>query len=330
VDPKRLIERADDAQSRRSWTALPVAVAKKFIDDRAGRLAAVIAYYGFVSVFPLLLVFVSVLGFVLRGNADLQRRLLASALATFPIVGTQIGQSVHGATGSPFGVAVGLGLAFWSGLAVVGATQDALNDVWDVARDARPSLVQRVARGTLMLVSFGVVLGASSVLAAAGSSGGWLSPALKPLSLAGSLGLNIALFVVVYDVLTAAAVRARTHVPGAITAGLAWTLLLAIGSWFVDRQIRGATGAYGVFAVVLGLLVWIHLGAQVLLAGAEVNVVRARRLWPRSFMDPSARSADRRSRAARANDRHAGPDEVVEVRTNEPAGRTRGTARRRG
>jgi membrane protein len=310
--------------------ALPVAVVRKFIDDRAGRLAAVIAYYGFVSVFPLLLVFVSVLGIVLRGNADLQRRLLESALATFPIVGTQIGQSVHGATGSPAGIAVGLGLAFWSGLAVVVATQDALNDVWDVSVDARPSLVQRAVRGTLMLVSFGVVLGVSSVLVAAGSRGGWLSPALKALSLGGSLVLNVALFAVIYAVLTAAAVRVRTHLPGAIVAGVAWTVLLTIGSWFVDRRIRGATGAYGVFAVVLGLLVWIHLGAQVLLAGAEVNVVRARRLWPRSFIDPPALSADRRSRWARSKERHRGPDEVLDVRTSEPAGSTRGPERRRG
>jgi membrane protein len=270
-----------------------VAVAKKFGDDRAARLAAVIAYHGFFSVFPLLLVFVSVVGFVLQGNPDLQRRLVDSALATLPIVGTQIGQTMHGTEGSPVGAVVGLALALWAGLRVVAATQDGLNDVWSVSREARPRLAQRLVRGTLTLVSFGVALAISAVLATIGSSGGWLSPAMKVLSLVGSLALNVALFLAVYAVLTGAAVRASAHLPGAVVAGIGWTVLLSIGSWFVDRQIRGASEVYGVFAVVLGLLVWIHLGAQVLLVGAEVNVVRARRLWPRSLVEPSVPSGDR-------------------------------------
>jgi membrane protein len=307
VDPNRLLRRADDLQRGRSWTAVPVAVAKKFGEDRAGRLAAVIAYQGFLSVFPLLLVFVSVVGFVLHGNADLQRRLVDSALATLPIVGTQIGQTVHGTAGSPVAVAVGLALALWAGLGVLSAVQDALNDVWNVSRDARPGLVRRVLRGSVMLISFGVALAVSAGLAAVGSSGGWLSPGMKALSLVGSLALNVALFLTIYAVLTSTTVRARAHLPGALVAGAGWTALLSVGSWFVDRQIQGASEVYGVFAVVLGLLVWIHLGAQVLLVGAELNVVRLRRLWPRSLVEPSDRAARRPSR---------GPTqpEVVDVR----------------
>jgi membrane protein len=287
VEGRRLLRRVDDVQRRRTWTALPVAVAKKFGDDRAGRLAAVVAYHGFFSVFPLLLVFVSVVGFVLQGNPDLQVRLVDSALATLPVVGAEIGQTVQGTTGSSVGVALGLGLALWAGLGVVAAAQDAVNDVWNVSLQARPGLVQRIIRGVLMLVSFGVALAVSAALVAVGSSGGWLSPAMKAFSLAGSLALNVALFLAVYAVLTAVTVPTRSHLPGAITAGAAWTVLLSIGSWFVDRQISGASEVYGVFALVLGLLVWIHLGAQILLVGAEVSVVRARRLWPRSLIESS-------------------------------------------
>jgi YihY family inner membrane protein len=144
-----------------------------------------------------------------------------------------------------------------------------------------------------MLASFGVALAVSAGLAAVGSSGGWLSPAMKVASLACSFVANVVLFLTAYHLLTATPVRARSHLPGAIAAGAGWTLLLTVGSWFVDREIRGASDVYGVFAVVLGLLVWMHLGAQVLLVGAEVNVVTARRLWPRSLVASTGRSADR-------------------------------------
>ena len=72
---QRTLQRIDAFQQRRKWLAFPFAVVKKFGDDRAGNLAALIAYYGFFSLFPLLLVMVSVLGFILRGHPDLQSRI---------------------------------------------------------------------------------------------------------------------------------------------------------------------------------------------------------------------------------------------------------------
>ncbi len=325
VDLKGLIRRVDDVQRGHRWTAFLVGVVRKFADDRAGRLASVIAYHGFFSVFPLLLVFVSVTGFVLRGREDLQQRLLESALATFPIVGTEIAQSVHETTGSPLAIAVGLGLALWSGLAVVSATQGALNDVWGVSPDARPSLIPRLMRGLLMLVSFGIALTISAVLATFGSSGGWLSPAMKTASLIGSFAVNVALFLIAYRILTVVDVPILGRLPGAVVAGGGWTLLLTIGSWFVDRQVRGASDVYGVFAVVLGLLVWMNLGAQILLLGAEVNVVRARHLWPRSLVRASARSAAAGSGGGEPGDR----GEVVDLPAADPRDRASDASRGR-
>ena len=102
----------DDLQQRHPRLSFPAAVVKKFGDDQAGQLAALIAYYAFVSLFPLLLVFVTVLGFVLQGNPSAQESILNSTLSQFPIIGTQLQHNVHSLTGSAGALAIGLvGLA---------------------------------------------------------------------------------------------------------------------------------------------------------------------------------------------------------------------------
>jgi uncharacterized BrkB/YihY/UPF0761 family membrane protein len=119
-------------------------------------------------------------------------------------------------------------------------------------------------------------------------------------------------FAFAYRVLTVADVRWRDVVPGAILAAVVWTLLLLLGGWLVDRHIRNASQVYGFFAIVIGLLTWISLAAQVFLFAAEVNVVRARRLWPRSMVAPLA-SEDRRVLADQAEEEQARPEERVDV-----------------
>src|SRR6266542_5843732 len=124
MDVLQIDESIDGYQQRRRWLAFPMAVVKKFGDDRAGNLAALIAYYGFFSLFPLLLVLVAVLGFILRGNATLQESIVNSALAQFPIIGDQIKTNVKALSGSA-GVALGIGtlVALWAGLGVTNAAQ---------------------------------------------------------------------------------------------------------------------------------------------------------------------------------------------------------------
>jgi hypothetical protein len=72
------VHRFDDYQQKSKWLALPMAVVKKFGDDQGGNLAALLAYYAFLSVFPLLLVFTTILAYALHGNpacAVLQRSI---------------------------------------------------------------------------------------------------------------------------------------------------------------------------------------------------------------------------------------------------------------
>jgi YihY family inner membrane protein len=316
---QRLLRRTDAVQRRHLALGFPVAVLKKFGDDRASQLAALIAYYGFFSLFPLLLVFATVVAIVVRDDPGLQRRLIDAAVSGFPVVGSEIRSSVKGLSGSSVTLVIGIVGALWTGTAVVTAAQHAMDEVWDVPRAERPPFLVRSLRALLLLVVFGGGIVVSAVLAGlfAGSTGP-AAAALRVSSTAGVMLLSVALFAVAYRLLTVAHVRWRDVVPGSVVAAVAWTVLLMLGSWLVDRQIRNATQAYGLFfAIVIGLLTWIYLGAQVFVLAAEVNVVRARHLWPRSLVDPPLEETDREVLADQAKEERARPDERIDVRFGE-------------
>jgi YihY family inner membrane protein len=279
---RRAIARADRFQRRRAWSAVPVAVLKKFGDDRGGRWAALIAYYGFLSIFPLLLAFTTILALVVEGNDELQSRILGSALAQFPIVGAEIQENLGALPGSWAALAIGLGLAIWGGIGVVLALGDALDDVWGVPRRGRPGFLRGRLRALAALAVFGALTIGSGVLAGIGATAG--APG-RWLSILGTFAFDLVAIAAAYRYLTIAGVRWREVLPGAAAAAAAWIALLSVGTWLVDRQLRHASDLYGFFGIVLGLLSWMYLGAQVLLLSAELNVVLARRLWPRGLAD---------------------------------------------
>jgi membrane protein len=308
----RMLRRADAAQRKRPPLAFPFAVLKKFGDDRAGQMAALIAYYGFFSLFPLLLVFVTVAAFVIENDPALQQRLLDTVLSKFPVVSPGIRQNIGSITGSPVALGVGLVLGVWSGTAVVTTTQWALDDVWDVPRAERPALPRRVLRALLMLVVLGSSIVVSTVLTAV--DGGTL---VEIVSLAGTVALSACVFAFAYRVLTVARISWHDVVPGAIVAACGWTILLMLGTWIVDRYVSQARAVYGWFAIVIGLLAWISLFAQLFLLAAEVNVVRVRRLWPRSLVEPPTAPEDRDVLTDQAQEERARPEERVDVRFEE-------------
>jgi YihY family inner membrane protein len=234
-------------------------------------------------------------------------------------VGTRIGESVNELTGSSFALVLGVVGALWSGTAVVAAAQYAMDEVWDVPRAERPGLISRLTRASLLLVVFGASIVVSSFLAGNGGATEWNAMLLKMVSLAGTVLVSMAVFALAYKVLTVAHVSWREVLPGAVVAAIAWTILLMVGSWVVDRHIRNASQVYGFFAIVIGLLAWISLAAQVFLLAAEINVVRARRLWPRSLIAPPLADEDREVLASQTEEERARPEERVEVKFEERA-----------
>jgi membrane protein len=291
VNLNAALDAVDRYQRRRPWLAIPFAVIKRYGDSDTGNLAATIAYYGFFSMFPLLLVFASIGGYVLHDRPDLQEQLLSSTFAQFPIVGNQIRQNVGSIQGSGSAVVIGLALAVWAGLGGIRAAQNAMNTVWDVPRRRRPGTPASIGLALLMLLVLAAFIVTAAVIASLVATG-------TPLWILASIVLNVAFFALGFRVLTAADVTWRQVAPGAALAGIGWTALLTLGGWLVSDRISSSTHIYGTFAVVIGLLGWIYVGAQLALFAAVANVVIANHLWPRSLrgeLTPADRHALRRS-----------------------------------
>ena len=287
---RRGIAALDRWQQRWRPTAFAVAVVRKFADDRAGRAAALVAYYGFFSLFPLLLVAVTIVGFVFSGG---QRDwVLHTALAQLPGLREAMTDDVKPLTGSVTALVLGLATALWAGLGCMLAAQDGINAVWGVPRRSQPNFFYKRVRAAsaLAAVAFTLVVGAAvtqvtTVLPAVPGLG-------RVAGFVASAALNACLFAVAFQVLAAGRQRWRDVLIGGAVAGVGYTGLHIVGQWFVVRRVEGASAAYGTFAVVIGLLTWLYLLAQLSLLAAEIVVVRADRLYPRSLTGPPRTPAD--------------------------------------
>jgi membrane protein len=291
-----VVARLDDYQQRHPWVGLPLAVVYKFIDDQGTYLAALITYYGFVSLFPMLLLLVTMLGFALRGDPNLQQLILHSALRDFPIIGDQIGQNIHSLHGNVTAVVIGVIGSLYGGLGVTQAGQHALDTVWAVPRTARPDTLRASLRGLLMLVLLGTGVLATTALSAlttgAEAYGATLGVGLRITATLLAASINAGLFLGAFRILTARDVVIDQILSGAILAAIAWQLLQVLGTYYLAHELRGASATYGLFGIVLGLLAWIYLAALIVVFCAELNVVRAKRLWPRSLLTPFTDDVD--------------------------------------
>jgi membrane protein len=323
------IRRLDEYQRRHRWLGVPIAVVYKFTDDQGGYLAALITYYGFLSLFPLLLVFSTVLGFALPGNQALQQQLVHSALAQFPIIGDQLTDNAHPLRGSGAGLVIGILVALYGGLGVAVAIQNALNQVWGVPMNRRPDPVRARLRSLLLLLLFGVGVLVTTVLsglaAGAGDVGAHLGVGLRVAAVAISVAANCVLVLLAFRALTSRRVSVRQVLPGAILAALAFQVLLTTGAFFVRTGLLGSSQVYGLFGIVLGLMAWIYLESVIVVLAAELNVVLARGLWPRSLLTPFVEEvelthADRRSYTSYASTQRYKESESITVEFDEPRG----------
>lgn len=308
---ERLLRGIDSFQQRHSVLGFPFGVIKKYGDDQGGKKAALLAHYGFLSLFPLLLVFLTVLGYALAKDPQLQQGVIDTLARQFPVLGPQVEDSISTIQGSGIALVVGILGTLWGGLGITQSFQDAMNDIWNVPRRQRPNFWLRLARGlaALLLVAGEVV--AATVLAQLGIAGPGLLGRLDLL--AGSLLLNLLLLLVMFQLLTGTRLRWRWLLPGAAVGALGWSVLQTVGVQLVNHQLERANLLYGVFAGVLVLLGWLYLSTQLVVYAAEVNVVLARRLWPRSLLQPPLTEPDRRVLTALARTEERRPEQRVEV-----------------
>ena len=314
---ERTVHRIDRLQQKSPRIGFIYAVIKKFGDDQGSSLAALITFFGFTSMFPLLLLVVTVLGSIAGRNSSITNEVVNSALSQFPILGSQIANNIHALQHrNVLTLTVGIiGLALGS----QGASQSsqyAMAQVWNIPQTERPNYWSRLARTAALIFSLGIffMLGASlSVFS------GFSSPsiALRILALVLSLAVNLALYLIAFRILTPKQVGSRTLFIGSVIGGVAWTLLQLLGGYLVSHELKHASQVYGFFAVVLGLLSWIYLGARIFIYCAEINVVAARRLWPRSIAGPPWTPADQSVMAALSKQQDRSASEHVTVEFDE-------------
>lgn len=293
------------------------AVFKKFGDDQAGQLAALISYYAFVSIFPLLLVLVTILGFVLEGHPQDQKKILDGTLGEFPLLSDQL--KLHSLKGSAAALAIGIVGSLLAGMGIMGAAQNAFNRIWAVPFKSRPNFVGARLHGLGMLAILGTMTIVSTTAAGFVGASSHGAPAVLGGVLVAFI-VNLALFMTAFKLLTAADVGWREYLPGVIVAAVLWQLLQHLGGYYVDHLLKHTQPLYGIFAVVLGLLAWLYLGAQLVIFAAEINVVRTRELWPRSFFSERLLDADKRALTSSAEVEERVEQENVEVSFDDSPG----------
>ncbi|HET6916002.1 MAG TPA: YihY/virulence factor BrkB family protein [Acidimicrobiales bacterium] len=324
-----LLKGLDRFQQRHTWAAFPFAVIKKYGDDQSGNQAALIAYYGFLSLFPLLLVAVTVLGIVLAHDQHLKNQVLNSALRNFPVIGTQLQKNAHSLDRAGAGLGLGLVGTFYGARGVASAAQNAFNHCWNVPKSERPGFPLNTLRsfGMILAVGGGIVL--STVLSSFGS-GSHSGIGLRIGAYAVSLAVNFGAFWLGYRLGTAKSIRSMDMWLAALLAAVLWQILQGFGTFLVAHELKNASEVYGTFYFVIGLMWWIYMQAQFTLYALEIDVVRARRLWPRSLVQPPLTEGDEKAYEAYVEEEKRRRPEVVEVRLEEEVRRRQYAGRSAG
>ena len=320
------VDALDRAQRRRSILGFPVATFFKFVDDQGPYLAAIVSFYALLAIFPLLLLATTIFGIVLAGNPDLQEQVLDSALGTFPIIGDALGRP-EGLQGSTVSTVLGVLVATYGSLGLGQALQNALNVAWSVPRNKRPNPVLLRFKSLALVVITGVSVLAITTVSTIGSETEVFGPRVDGLLSWGIRLLTVLLIGLLLTAVFRLAAARRHHLgraaPGAFTVAVLWQALQYAGTVYTARVLAETEKMTFAFGLVLGLIGIIYVAAFIGVIGIEVNVVLARRLWPRSirslFVDRGELTdADRRAYASYVRAQQHKGAENVEVSFTDP------------
>jgi len=277
----RVIAWADRLQRRHSVLGFPYAVVKKYGDDAGGREAALITYYGFLSIFPLLLLGVAVLSRVLASHPDLRERLVTAVVPA--ALRSTVEHSLATLPTSTIPLVVGLIGLLFSGTGVVFSVYQTLNHVAAVPHRMRAPFMSRYIRVFVMLATLllgGLAVGALTVVATALPGQPWFQ---RVAAVLGSALVIFAVLMLAARLLLVRPAPVRALWPGAVLGAVVVTVVLTVGPPLLARLVAKAGPVYGSFATVAGMFALLYLVGQGLVYAAEVAAVRYARLWPRAF-----------------------------------------------
>lgn len=236
----------------------------------SGRNAAVLAYYGVLTIFPLLMAATTIMGFLLEGDPELQQRIVDSAFSQIPVIGDQIERQAGQISGSWWALLFGLAVALWSSMKAFVGAHSAFDDTWEVPVDDRAKGVTTRIRALIGIAVIGLSQVANVVLA---SLVGFADlPRLGQIAITfGGLAINVGVVAAMYRFLTSREVRWSMVWPGALLSGVLYTFLQFVGTNIMARALANAQSVYGDFAGLIALMTWISLHALIALVGAELN-----------------------------------------------------------
>ncbi|MEO6761809.1 MAG: YihY/virulence factor BrkB family protein [Candidatus Saccharimonadales bacterium] len=313
---ERTLSSIDSWQSDHPFFGFIYAVVKKFGDDKAGREAALITYYGFLSLFPLLLAATSLAGILSKHSIAIQQQLNGTIDSYFPVLGEGLQASIHGSSKSGIALIIGLLIALYGARGIADAIRSTLDQTWAVPRTKRTGFPLNILKsfGILLGTSIGVVVttGLAS-LATAALGHAWY---VRIIPLIINAVLLYLIFIFIYKVGTSRKHKRADIRLGAVVAVIGLLILQTLGGYLILHQMHNLSGLYGQFALVLALLFWIYLQAQVFVYAIEINVVHTYKLWPRSLIDAQPTTADRK-----AYQLYAERDKYAHIPENEASAR---------
>jgi membrane protein len=253
--------------SRFAWARTALAVQQRFGAVQGGPLASYITLAAFLSLFPLLLVAIAVLG-VVAGRTDVAQTVI-DQLSLTGEAAELVRTTLDTASSSKKSASIiGLAGLLWSGLGLVNTLETAFGAVWQ----AEGRGLKDRAYALLWLVGAVVLLVAST---AATAAAGFLPGPLTWLSLIPTLLVDIALWLWTFKALTTrTGLPWRAHLPGAILGAIGFEILKIVGGVYVPRLVGSSSALYGSLGIVFALLAWLALFGRLSVYAACLNVVR--------------------------------------------------------
>jgi membrane protein len=278
----RRVQRFDRFQRSHPFAGFPIAVVKKYSDDRGGYQAALLTYYGFLSLFPTVLITITFLRWSLQADSHLKQRIITSVTSYFPLIGSDLQDNLHGfsKTGLPF--LIGIAVLIYGLRGAADVFRHTVNNVWHVPEDQRSGFWAALGRSAMIIMVAGVGFFGSAILTGYANAAQY-HLMLRFVLLLGSAFVIFCGFLLATKLAINRNVRKRELWLGAATTTIGLLILQNIGRYLLSHELRNLNNLYGAFAAVLGFFFWIYLQSQIIVYAMEINSVHKLKLWPRSL-----------------------------------------------
>ena len=285
------VNRLDTFQQKHRATAFIFAVIKKYGDDEAGKHAALLTYYSFLSLFPLLLLLTTIVDVLIGKDAHLRATIINGLTNYFPLLGSQLSSHVHRLNASGVALITGILFTLYGTRGVAEAFRNGVDTIWLIPKSKRDSFPKSALKSIALIVVGGLGFILASIVASLASSAGH-GLGFRAVSLAVNLFILFWLFIFIINFSLPKHVTIKETRLGAAVAAIALLVLQTLGSYLLIHQLKRLDALYSYFAVALGLLFWIYLQAQIIYYSIEISVVNSKKLWPRSLNNSNKTKAD--------------------------------------